>query len=69
MDEVCFGRHMQLQWLAKKVASFLHEYHGNLFPSLNIPLLPSDRCRVSVHTMLEPLHVVRPLRRLKVSNM
>ena len=68
-DEVCFGRHMQLRWLAKKVANFLHEYHGDLFPSLNLPRLPSDRSRVNVHAMLEPLHIARLLRRLQVSNM
>jgi hypothetical protein len=68
-DEVCFGRHMQLRWLAKKVTNFLHEYHGDLFPSLDLPRLPSDRSRVNVHAMLEPLHIARLLRRLQVSNM
>ena len=67
-DVVFFGRHMQLRWLAKKVANFLHEYHGDLFPSLNLPRLPSDRSKVSVHTMLEPLHIARLLRRLHVRN-
>ena len=67
-DVVFFGRHMQLRWLAKKVANFLHEFHGDLFPSLNLPRLPSDRSKVSVHAMLEPLHIARLLRRLQVSN-
>ena len=65
-DIVFFGRHMQLRWLAKKVANFLHEYHGNLFPTLNLPRLPSDRSKVSVHAMLEPVHIARLLRRLQV---
>jgi hypothetical protein len=68
-DEVCFGRHMQLRWLAKKVANFLHEYHGDLFPSLNLPHLPSDRSKVAVHAMLTPLHIAQLLRRLTVRNL
>ncbi len=36
-DAVRFGRHMQLRYLAKKVANFLHEYHGHHFPRLDFP--------------------------------
>ena len=66
-DVVRFGRHAQIRYLAKKVANFLHEYHGHLFPSLNLPILPSDRSRVNVHAMLEPAHIAQLLRRLKAS--
>ena len=37
--------------------------------SLNLPRLPSDRSRVSVHVMLEPLHIAQLLRRLMVRNL
>jgi hypothetical protein len=66
-DVVRFGRHAQIRYLAKKVANFLHEYHSNLFPSLDLPILPSDRSRLNVHAMLEPVHIARLLRRLAVS--
>jgi hypothetical protein len=66
-DVVLFGRHAQMRYLAKKVANFLHEYHGGLFPTLGLPVLPSDRSRVDVHAMLEPLHIAQLLRRLTVS--
>ena len=46
-DEVCFGRHVQLRWLARRW----------------------QKSRVIVHALLEPLHIARLLRRLKVSNM
>ena len=36
-DRVRFGRHGQLRYLAKKVANFLHEFHSDLFPSINLP--------------------------------
>ena len=65
-DVVRFGRHMQLRYLAKKVANFLHEYHGQHFPRLDLPKLQSDRSKVDVHAMLEPLHIAQLLRRLKV---
>ncbi len=64
---VRFGRHAQVRYLAKKVANFLHEYHGDLFFTLGLPVLPSDRSRVDVHAMLEPLHIAQLLRRLTVS--
>jgi hypothetical protein len=66
-DVVRFGRHAQIRYLAKKVANFLHEYHSNLFPGLDLPILPSDRSRLNVHAMLEPVHIARLLRRLAVS--
>jgi hypothetical protein len=62
----CLGRHIQLLYLAKKVANFLHEYHDHHFPRLDLPKLPSDRSKVDVHAMLEPLHIAQLLRRLKV---
>jgi hypothetical protein len=65
-DVVRFRRHMQLLYLAKKVANFLHEYHGNHFPRLDLPQLPSDWSKVDVHAMLEPLHIAQLLRLLKV---
>ena len=66
-DDVRFGRHMQVRYLAKKVANFLHEYHSDLFSSLDLPALPSDRSKVDVHAMLNPMHIAKLLRRLVVS--
>ena len=66
-DVVRFGRHAQLRYLAKKVTNFLHEYHSHLFPSLDLPILPSDRSRINVHAMLDPAHIAHLLRRLTVS--
>ena len=65
-DEVRFGRHRQIKYLAKKVANFLHQYHSELFPGMNLPLLPSDQSSVDVHAMLTPWHIGSLLRRLKV---
>jgi len=48
------------------VANFLHEYHGQHFHRLDLPKLQSDRSKVDVHAMLEPLHIAQLLRRLKV---
>ena len=66
-DVVRFGRHGQLRYLAKKVANFLHEFHSDLFPSINLPLLPLDRSKVDVHAMLTPLEIALLLRRLQVT--
>jgi hypothetical protein len=56
-DVVLFGRRTQQRYLAKKVANFLQKYHCHLFPTLDLPVLPSDSSRVNVHAMLEPLHI------------
>ena len=68
-DRVRFGRHGQIRYLAKKVANFLHEFHSDLFPSINLPLLPLDRSnlKVDVHVMLTPLEIALLLRRLQVT--
>ena len=66
-DRVRFGRHGQIRYLAKKVANFLHEFHSDLFPSINLPLLPLDRSKVDVHAMLTPLQIALLLRRLQVT--
>jgi hypothetical protein len=66
-DRVRFGRHGQIRYLAKKVANFLHEFHSDLFPSINLPLLPLDRSKVDVHAMLTPLEIALLLRRLQVT--
>ena len=66
-DDVRFERHMQVRYLAKKVANFLHEFHSDLFPSLDLPALPSDRSKVDVHAMLNPMHIAKLLRGLVVS--
>ncbi len=49
-DAIRFGRHSQMRYLDKnlKVANFQHEYHSNLFSSLDLPILPSDRSRLNV---------------------
>ena len=65
-DEVLFGKLRELRYLPKKIANFLHEFHADNFPSLNLPLLPSDRSRLDVHTLLSPMHIAHLLRRLKV---
>ena len=56
-DEVLFGKLRELRYLLKKIANFLHEFHADNFPSLNLPPLPSDR---------SPMHIAHLLRRLKV---
>jgi hypothetical protein len=66
-DRVRFGRHGQIHYLAKKVANFLHEFHSDLFPSINLPRLPLDRSKVDVHAMLTPLEIALLLRRLQVT--
>jgi hypothetical protein len=66
-DVVRFGRHGQLRYLAKKVANFLHEFHSELFPTINLPPLPLDRSTVDVHAMLTPLEIANLLRRLQVT--
>ena len=66
-DVVRFGRHGQLRYLAKKVAIFLHEFHSELFPTINLPPLPFDRSTVDVHAMLTPLEIANLLRRLQVT--
>lgn len=65
-DEVRFGKHSELRYLPKKIANFLHEFHGDDFPSLGLPPLPSDRSRLDVHAMLRPVDIGRLLRRLLV---
>jgi hypothetical protein len=65
-DKVRFGIHRQLRYLPKKIANFLHEFRADDFPSLNLPLLPSDRSRLDVHAMLRPADIARILQRLKV---
>ena len=66
-DRVRFGRHGQLRYLAKKVANFLHEFHSEHFPTINLPPLPLDRSTVDVHAMLTPLEIALLLRRLQVT--
>ena len=66
-DEVRFGKHRQIKYLAKKIANFLHEFRADDFLSLGLPPLPSDRSRLDVHAMLNPAQIANLLRRLKVS--
>jgi hypothetical protein len=52
--ECRFGPHPVLRHLSKKVANFLHEYHGDQFDSIALPLLPSDRMHrtaLDIHSM------------------
>ena len=58
-DEVRFGKHREIRFLPKKIANFLHEFHADDFPSLRLPLLPSDHSRVDVHAMLAPIDIGR----------
>jgi len=69
--EVRFGTLEILRYLPKKIANFLHEFYASLgwFQSLNLPALPSDRSRIDVHAMLEPIHIAGLLRRLKVNGL
>ena len=54
---VRFGNHPVLKYLPKKIANYLHEYFGEHFPTLGLPLLPSDRSSIDVHKMLKPLEI------------
>jgi len=65
-DEVKFGKHRELRYLPKKIANFLHEFRGDDIFSLGLPLLPSDRSQLDVHSMLRPVDIGRLLRRLTV---
>ena len=65
-DEVQFGKHRQIKYLAKKIANFLHEFRADDFLSLGLPPLPSDRSRLDVHAMLNPAQIANLLRRLQV---
>ena len=71
--EVRFGTLPWLRYLPKKIANFLHEYHGNSrwFQNLNLPALPSDRsrmmARIDVHAMLKLIHRACLLCRLQVN--
>ena len=56
-DVVRFCRHGQLRYLAKQIANFLHEFHSELFPTINLPPLPLVRSTVDVHAMLTPLDI------------
>ena len=62
-----FGPHPVLRHLSKKVANFLHEYHADQFTSLALPLLPSDRSDIDIHSMLGPLEIALLLRTLNLS--
>lgn len=64
--EVRFGKHREIRYLPKKIANFLHEFHGDKLSSLNLPKLPSDRSRIDVHAMLSPMHIAALLRQLQV---
>ena len=64
--EVRFCKLLELRYLPKKIANFLHEFRAGYFPSLNLFTLPSDRGRLNVLPMLTPMHIVQLLRRLKV---
>ena len=65
--ETCqFGQHLVLRHLSKKVANFLHGYHTDQFASLALPLLPSDRSDIDIHSMLGPLEIALLLRRLNL---
>ena len=62
--ECRFGPHPVLRHLSKKVANFLHEYHGDQFDSIALPVLPSKRSALDVHSMLGPVEIALLLRRL-----
>ena len=53
--------------LSKKVANFLHEHHADLFTTLALSLLPSDRSDFDVHSMLGPLEIALLLLRLNLT--
>ena len=53
--------HSVLQYLGKKIAHFLHDYHQDWFPRLGLP--PTN----GRHNHLFPSHVKRLLRRLETS--
>ena len=67
-DEVQFGKHRELRYLPEKIANFLrvHEFRGDDLTSLGLLPLPSDRSRLYVHAMLQPVDITRLLRRLMV---
>ena len=66
-DEVKFGKHRELRYLPKKIANFLHEFRGDDFPSLQLPLLPSDRSRLDVCIRFRAGSRVRPIFSLLVA--
>ena len=56
-DAGVYGKYSVLQVLPDKIGRFLFEYHSELFNSLNLPDLPSDRSSVDVHRLLDPKQV------------
>ena len=67
-DEVLFGKHRELRYLPKQIASFLHEFRVDDFFSLGLLLLPSHRSQSDAHSimMLQQLDIGRLLRRITV---
>ena len=56
-DAGVYGKYSVLQVLPDKIGRFLFEYHSELYNSLSLPDLPSDRSSVDVHRLLEPRQV------------
>ena len=56
-DAGVYGKYSVLQVLPDKIGRFLFEYHSELFNSLSLPDLPSDRSSVDVHRLLDPKQV------------
>ena len=65
-EDVRFGKHRQIKYLAKKIANFLHEFRADDFLSIGLPPLPSDRSSLDVHAMLLPAEIAQLVRRLQV---
>jgi hypothetical protein len=63
---VRFGTHSLLPYHSKKIFNFLHEYCSNLFPTLDLPLLPVDPSKVDINAMPKPIQIANLLGRLQV---
>ena len=55
--ETRFGKCSVLAYLPKKIANFLYEFRAADFPSLILPILPSDCSRLNIHAMLRLLFI------------
>ena len=67
-NKVLFGK---LRYLPKKIASSLHDFRANTFPSLQVflPPLPSYYSHFEVHAVLQLMDIAVLLRRLLVIKM
>jgi hypothetical protein len=56
-NAVELGDYKELAVLPDKIARYLYEYHADSYASHGLPVLPADRSRTNVHSILKPHQV------------